>query len=332
MGSPLTDDTKEMPPGGSIAVLGGTGLIGRHVLLALARVGRGNLVATYRRRPPFECPGLDWRQADLLDSRAARMALRGVRRAVICAGRVSTAAELRRDPVSSVLETLRIGVNALEAASAEGVEQVVLIGSCTGYPSGVDANIEAGMFAGDPPAAWFGVGWMHRYLEKQLEWHARHLGRIRFAVVLRPTLVYGPHDDFSFESGHFVPSMVRRVVEREKPIEVWGDGTQSRNLIHAGDVAAAVLAALARPETWATYNIASTGGASVKEVLSTLIELDGFDDAEIVYRKDMPVGAAALDVSSAAFASRHAWLPSMSLRVGLAQTLEWYRATRGQER
>ena len=59
----------------------------------------------------------------------------------------------------------------------------------------------------------------------------------RRRVALRPTLVYGPHDDFDPASAHFVPSFIRRVVEREKPIEIWGDGSQTRNLIHAADVA-----------------------------------------------------------------------------------------------
>jgi len=85
---------------------------------------------------------------------------------------------LRRDPIGSVTETLRIGINALEAAALERTERVVLLGSCTGYPEGSDPNGEAAMFRGDPPAAWFGVGWMHRFLEKQLEWYSAHLGRI----------------------------------------------------------------------------------------------------------------------------------------------------------
>ena len=118
-----------------MAVLGGTGLIGRHVIAALRQAGT-SVVATANRRPPFEAAGVDWRQADLTAPDAARAALRGSRSVVICAGRLSTAAELKRDPVGSVTTTLRIGINALEAAAAEGVERVVLVSSTTGYPAG----------------------------------------------------------------------------------------------------------------------------------------------------------------------------------------------------
>jgi GDP-L-fucose synthase len=174
------------------------------------------------------------------------------------------------------------------------------------------------MFADDPPSSWFGVGWTHRFLEKQLEWYAVHLGKIACAVALRPTLVYGPYDDFSRESGHFVPSMIGQVVARQRPIEVWGD---------AGDVARAVVAALAAPLGYAAYNIATPQSASVNEVLRTLMEVDGFSDAEIIHRLDRSGGASALLVSAAAFAERFGWQPALSLREGLAETVQWYRRT-----
>jgi len=311
----------------TVAVLGGTGLIGRHVIAALDQAGTP-VVATANRRAPFDAAGVDWRQADLTMPDAARAALRGARSAVVCAGRLSTAAELRRDPVASVTTTLRIGVNALEAAAAEGVGRVVLVSSTTGYPAGEGPKAESAMFAGDPPGDWFGVGWVHRFLEKQLDWYCR-LKRIAAGIALRPTLVYGPHDDFDPASAHFVPSFIRRVVERERPIEIWGDGSQSRNLIHAADVASAIVAALRDEATgFAAYNVAAARSSSVKDVLTTLIELDRFDDAEVVYRPERARGAAALDVSSAAIGARYGWQPAVSLREGLAGTLAWYRSAR----
>ena len=168
---------------------------------------------------------------------------------------------------------------------------------------------------------------MHRYLEKQLEWYCRHLGRIGAATALRPTLIYGPHDDFKPESAHFVPSFIHRVVAREKPIEVWGDGNQTRNLIHAADVASAVIATLAQDKGYAAYNVATPRSGSMNEVLTTLLEVDGFMDAKVVHLLEKAGGASALEVSSAAFAARFGWVPSMSLRAGLADTIDWYRRT-----
>jgi GDP-L-fucose synthase len=311
----------------TVAVLGGTGLIGRHVIAALTRAGT-SVLATANRRPPFEAAGVEWRQADLTVPGSARAALRGAQAAVVCAGRLSTAAELKRDPVGSVTTTLRIGINALEAAAAEGVERVVLVSSTTGYPPGAGPKLESAMFTGDPPGDWFGVGWVHRFLEKEVEWYCR-LGRIVAGAALRPTLVYGPHDDFDPASAHFVPSFIHRVVGRERPIEIWGDGSQTRNLIHAADVASAIVAVLKdRSPGFAAYNVAAPASSSVKQVLTTLVELDCFDNAEIVYQPERAAGAGTLDVSAEAFSARYGWQPVVSLRDGLAATLEWYRSTR----
>jgi GDP-L-fucose synthase len=317
---------------GRIAVTGATGLVGNHLIRCLLDRGVTDIIALYRARPAYGSGNIEWRYADLMDAASARAALRGARVVLHCAGKLSTAAELRRNPVGSVVDTLRIGVNVLEAAAVENVDRLVMLSSCTGYPEGSGTKEERGMFAEDPPPQWFGVGWMHRYLEKQLEWYCRHLARIGIATALRPTLIYGPHDDFKPESAHFVPSFIHRVVAREKPIEVWGDGTQTRNLIHAADVASAVIASLAQEEGYAAFNVATPKSVSVNEVLTTLLEVDGFSDAKVVHLLEKAGGASALEVSAAAFTARFGWAPSISLRAGLADTIDWYRRTSGLAR
>jgi nucleoside-diphosphate-sugar epimerase len=311
----------------TIVVLGGTGLIGRHVVSALHKAGLGEIVASHHIRPSFRLEGVKWLQGDLADPTDMKRIIQGARVAVLCAGRVSTSAELRRDPVSSVLQTLRIGVNALEAAAQASVQRLVMISSCTGYPPSADPKSEVGMFQGDPPAAWFGVGWMHRFLEKQLEWYSTGLGKIESATVLRLTMVYGPYGDFNRASGHFVPSMINQVVARERPIEVWGDGSQTRNILHAADVGQAVVAALSASPGYAAYNVAAPASVSVNEVLKTLVEVDGFTDAEIVHRLDKAGGVSAMQVSAEPFKARFSWRPEISMREGLAATAQWYRST-----
>ena len=105
-----------------IAVLGATGLVGRHLVEALRTAGHRDVIATYRARPPYECDGVEWRQADLMEPKEAKAALKGAQAVLHCAGRLSTTAELRRDPIGSVTDTLRIGVNVLEASAAERAE------------------------------------------------------------------------------------------------------------------------------------------------------------------------------------------------------------------
>jgi GDP-L-fucose synthase len=315
----------------TIAVAGATGLIGRHVVGALAGGTGEPVVATYRSRAPFSAEGVRWVQCDFNDRGQASRAFAGCSAVVLCAGRVSTSAVLRDEPVESVLDNLRIVTNAMEAAARGDARHVVLVSSCTGYPPSAELLEEEQYEAGNPPGHWFGVGWMHRYLEKQLEWYARTLGWLDSAVVLRPTLVYGPHDDFDPRTGHFLPSLVRRVVERERPIRLFGDGTQTRNLIHACDLGDAVKA-VCRPGEggFRAFNVATPEEVSVRSILEALLDADGFDDA-VVELEGQNLGPAMLRVSGHRFMEATGWRPATSVRDGLADLLAWYRANRHVE-
>jgi len=315
----------------TIAVAGATGLIGRHVVDALAGRGGEPIVATYRLRAPFAADGVRWVRCDFTDRDQASQAFAGCDTVVMCAGRVSTSAVLRDEPVESVLDNLRIVTNAIEAAARSGVRHVVLISSSTGYPPTTDLLDEDQYETGNPPGHWFGVGWMHRYLEKQLEWYVRSLEWFGSAVILRPTLVYGPHDDFDPRAGHFLPSLVRRVVERANPIRLAGDGTQTRNLIHARDLARAVKAVLQPGEqAFQAFNVATPDEVSVRSILQSLLEADGFGDA-VVELEGQNLGPAMLRVSGRRFMETTGWRPATTVHDGLTDLLEWYRANRNVE-
>lgn len=313
----------------TIGVVGATGLVGRHVVEALARSGLGPIVATYRARDPYDAPNTKWLKCDLREQGDAQIALQSVDTAVLCAGQLSTSAVLRRDPMSSVLDTLRMGINLLEAAARLRLKRVILLSSCTGYPELSRPAVEADIAAGDPPPQWFGVGWMHRYLEKQLCWYVDHLKLIGSGIILRPTLVYGPYDDFSLETGHFVPALVRKIVERVPVIDIWGDGCTTRNLLHASDLASAILAGLRLGGApFQDFNVASANDTSVNEVVEHLVEIDGFSDAVIEHDLSRSGGLSALSVSNAAFAAASGWQAKVDVRAGLADALAWYRKVR----
>ncbi len=314
----------------TVVVLGATGLVGRHVVETLTRGAGEAVVATYHRRPAYEAPHTEWAQCDLGQPGAAAALLAKASCAVLCAGQLATSSTLKLDPVSPILDTLRIATNVLEAAAEVRLPKLVLVSSCTVYPSlpGREAT-EADALVANPPDQWFGVGWMHRYVEQQLRWYVEQLGRIGSAVVLRPTLVYGRYGDFSRETGHFVPALVAKVVERERPIEVWGDGTQTRNLLHGADLARAVVAARAAAfPRYAAFNVTSPRDSSVNEVLRELLDLDRFVDADVRHDLAKATGPSSLRVCGDAFRKATGWETSMRLRDGLADAVAWYRAIR----
>ncbi|SJZ42354.1 GDP-L-fucose synthase [Enhydrobacter aerosaccus] len=310
----------------TIAVLGATGLVGRYLVEALAEQRSERLIGTFRHRPPYDVPQIDWMQCDLRQTDAAKPVLEKADCAVLCAGQLATSSVLQHDPVTPIVDTLRIVTNVLEAAAAVRVPRFVLVSSCTVYPALSRPAVESDAMTGEPQGQWFGVGSMHRYGEQQLRWYVERLQRIGSGIVLRPTLVYGRYDDFSPQTGHFVPTLISKVVDRVRPIEIWGNGEQSRNLLHGADLAQAVLAALdADLPTYATFNVVSPDDVTVNRIVRELVDLDGFIDADIRHDLARGGGPSTLAVSGSAFGAATGWKARTGLREGLSDAVAWYR-------
>lgn len=292
----------------------------------ISRARTKPVVGTFHRRPPYDIARTEWVQCDLRRPGASIPILQNAQCAVICAGQLATTGVLESDPVTPVVDTLRIVTNVLEAAAAVRLQRLVLVSSCTVYPPLQRRAVEADAMDDDPPGQWFGVGWMHRYAEQQLRWYVERLGRIGAGTVLRPTLVYGRYDDFSPQTGHFVPTLIGKVVNRMRPIDIWGTGEQSRNLLHGSDLAGAIMAALEAPLLpYTTFNVVSPHDSTVNEVVRELIQIDGFEDADIRHDLARGGGPASLGVCGRAFREATGWEATMTLRAGLEDTVDWYR-------
>jgi GDP-L-fucose synthase len=287
--------------------------------------------AVSRRRAPFvTAANIVAERADVGDPTIAARLMRDVDYVLLCAGEVATAPVLARDPIGPVQANLRVTSTALTAAFHGGVRKVVWLSSTTGYPEFDGPISEERMQEGEPPPGWTLLGWTTRYLEIQARMLAETSSAHTAFIALRPSLIYGEYDNFSLEDGHFLPSLLRRVVERQRPIEVWGSGEERRDLVHGQDVAAAALAALRRADGHDAFNVAAARSHSVNEILARLIAIDGFDDAEIRHVEGRPRSVAARAFTHDRARERLGFVPEIPLDEGLRRTVRWYRSTGGK--
>lgn len=234
-----------------VAITGATGFLGGHTALALQAAG--HTVTGVVRRPEaggwLSERGVALRSADLRDEASLRRAFEG------CAVVVANAA--MSSYTGSLEEMVRTNVSGTEAtlraAAAAGVERVAYISTVglyettTRHPMGEDQPRYG------PVKRWF--AWSHlttdwRYsvskgLAEDRAWAvAAELG-LR-VTVLRPGPIYGSRD----------PKWTARLL-RQHARRVTFAPTLGVPLIHAGDVAACVVAAVERPGcAGRPYNIA----------------------------------------------------------------------------
>jgi GDP-L-fucose synthase len=167
---------------------------------------------------------------------------------------------------------------------------------------------------------------MKRYGELLCRTYASHIRNPMSCVVVRPSNVYGPEDKFDFAVSHVTAALIRRVAERQKPLEVWGTGEDVRDLIYIDDFMDGLLAAFRAEGQYLEVNICSGTGVSVKEILAAAIEADGFEDAVVTFDRSKPSTVPVRRLSRKLAKEKLGFEAKVGLKEGLRRTLDWYHA------
>jgi dTDP-glucose 4,6-dehydratase/UDP-glucose 4-epimerase len=146
------------------------------------------------------------------------------------------------------------------------------------------------------------------------------------AAVLRLTNTYGPGMRVKDARQTFVGLWVRQLLEG-RPIRIFGDGTQLRDLIYVEDCVDAIVAAAAEGAAGRIYNVGSPEVVSLNELAETMVSLGYGGTFE---RVPFPPDRAAIDIGDyytdiSLIRKELGWAPRVSLREGLESTVSFYR-------
>ena len=72
----------------------------------------------------------------------------------------------------------------------------------------------------------------------------------------RPANIYGPGDKYD-ERSHVLPATIMKVVNREKPLVVWGDGEDVRDFIYIDDFVDSCVEVMNKVDEYTIYNVGS---------------------------------------------------------------------------
>ena len=141
-----------------------------------------------------------------------------------------------------------------------------------------------------------------------------------------PTNLYGPGDDFSTDTSHVLPALIRRMCEAKKSgvtsITNWGTGTPLREFLHVDDLASAVLTLLAEYDSPEIINVGTGEDLSIKEISQLVADAVGYTGAiEWDFTKPDGTPRKLLDVSRL---KSLGWTPSVPLDKGVRRTVRWF--------
>ena len=312
-----------------VLVTGATGLVGSNLISRLLSEG-ASIRATLHRRPPVVVDDrIEYIHTDLTKGEDCRRAVEGQRFVFMCSASSSGAAKIATTPMIHVTPNVLMNTKMLEAAYEAGVEKFLWLASTTGYPPSGDRPVkEEEMFEGEPYDKYFFVGWMKRFTEVLCRMYGEKLSKPMTTIVLRPTNIYGPNDDFEPATSHVTAALIRKVVDRQDPIQVWGTGEDVRDLIYVDDMVEAMVMAMKKIESYTAINIGLGKGYSVKEILKTILELDGYTNAKVAFDTSKPTMIPIRLIDTTKAETVLGFKAKTDLREGLRKTIKWYRESR----
>lgn len=250
---------------------------------------------------------------DVADPEVLAPALEGVDAVVHLAsqtGVLPSVEDPARDFEGSILPTFRV----LEGCRQRGIQRFVLASSGAAVGD-VEPPIHENVVP--RPLSPYGAGKLAG--EAYVQGYAGSFGME--TVALRFSNVYGPH---SLHKDNAIPNFIRHCLSGER-LEIYGDGTQTRDFIHVHDLCDGIIgAATADGVAGEVFQLGTSVETSVVELAQLIQEVTGAE-AEIDFeeRRAGEVHRSRVDISKAR--RLLGFEPAIALRDGLAQTADWYR-------
>jgi GDP-L-fucose synthase len=199
----------------------------------------------------------------------------------------------RKHQYEMLRSNLIINYNAIEAAKRIKPGLFVFASSACIYPS--DAPVPTPEEVGDvcnPEPTNHGYG-VAKWLGEQM---AKHLAAEYGipTVIVRFFNACGPRDHYDPDHSHVIPALIRRVMEGENPISVWGSGRQTRVFVDARDIAKILLLIekklYGNHQGYIILNVGHDHEISIAELVDTIIRQSG-KDTGYVFDTSKPDGS-----------------------------------------
>ena len=302
-------------------VTGGAGFLGSYVLAGLKARGAKDVFVPRSR------------DYDLVDRGAIRRLYDDARPDVIIhlAARVGGIGANRENPGKFFYENLMMGVQLIDEARLRKLDKFVAIGTICAYPKFATVPFqEDDLWSGYPEETNAPYGLAKKMMLVQSQAYREQYGTNSIFVL--PVNLYGPRDNFDPSLSHVIPALIKKFLEAKKngaaEVVCWGDGSPTREFLHAEDAAEGILLATEKYEKSDPVNIGAGFEISIRDLSHLIAELTGFQ-GKIVWDTKQPNGQPRRCLSVERAKKEFGFVAKKGFREGLQETIAWYRTERG---
>jgi len=301
---------------GRTLVLGSSGFIGRNLYEYL--LDNGHDVVGHQ----YSSNYLDMINCDLTDFNLTKMLIKGNDYVFMMAAKTFGLGVLCIKPEKLVHENIVMNANVLQACYECGVKKVLLMSSSVVYQDNHKCLKEEDLDLNQQPYHLYqGVGWVKRYTEQL----ARFYSDLGMSVItVRPTNVYGKYDKLDETKSHFIPAIIKKCLNANGKLTVWGSGTNVKDYIYVDDFVQDIVELFTKYDSCEPLNMCSGELKSIREVVRTVADLCGFK-GYTVYDKSKPETVAIKHISNEKINKIISRVKYTDFNQGLSRTIEWVK-------
>ena len=291
---------------------------------------------------------------------------------ILCAAKAGGIGANSKYRADFIYQNLMIECNVIHQAYLNGVKKLLFIASTTVYPKNATLPTnESWMLKGDldyanKPYALSKIAGCLMCESYNLQYNTNFIS-------ITPTNLYGNNDKFDLEKSHVVPGILRKMHLakllnenrydellndlnmanldealvylnkfgiNENSVEIWGDGTPTREFLHSDDLAEAALFIMKNinfkdlidnsQEIQNTHlNIGPNKNITIKELATLIKEIVGFK-GDLTFNANRPNGAMNKLTDCSKIHSL-GWQHKINLEEGVKMLYQWYKNGGGYE-
>lgn len=311
-----------------ILVTGGAGFIGSEVVKQLLEKDYQVRVADDLSKKEAKTPGnCDFLQVDLTDKKTALRAMEGIDFCIHLAAKIGGIGYFHKYPATILSENNKMYSAVFEAAVKNKIKRIIYLSSSMVFESTKNfPSKENDLLYIPPPVSAYG------FSKLVGEWYCKSFfdeHRLKYTII-RPFNAYGINEKPEQEIGyaHVIPDLIKKILDGQYPLELLGDGKQTRCFTHVSDIAQCIIMALESSKAVNTdFNIGSEKEMKMIDLAKLLWEKCKINKPfKVKY-----VPGFKYDIKRRVPSSKKArmilgWKPQLKLENELNEIIEWVKA------
>ena len=311
----------------SIYIAGHNGMVGKSIYKNLLKKNIGKLITADRKKLNLE--NIDKVNKFIKKNRPDVI--------INCAGKVGGIMANKTYPTEFLNENIQIQNNLIKAAYQNNIEHFINLGSSCIYPKKSKQPIkEEYLLTGSLEKTNEAYALAKIVGLKMCEFYNSQYSKSYLTIM--PCNLYGPNDNFDNKNSHFLPALIKKVIETKqqnnKSIEIWGTGKPKREVMHVDDLAEAIFFILKKKikndskllkiiRKSSIINVGSGSEYTIKNFVKIICNILN-NKNKLIFNKNYPDGTMRKILDSSRI-KRLGWKEKIEITKGLSETINWYK-------